>query len=104
MNKVADLLRGPINIAFALLNTYMLDPKVAQPGSARKKRKRKRKQSQGWQRGRTGLSIAGLSEIDHQSRMATRICACEHVMVCVWKKCKKIELSLITGFQCMNYD
>jgi hypothetical protein len=41
MNKVADLLRGPINIAFALLNTYMLDPKVAQPGSARKKRKKK---------------------------------------------------------------
>lgn len=40
MNKVGldisallsfDLLRGPLNLAFALLNTYMLDLKVAQP-------------------------------------------------------------------------
>ena len=26
-----DLLRGPLNLAFALWNTYMLDLKVAQP-------------------------------------------------------------------------
>lgn len=73
-----DLLRGPLNLAFALLNTYMLDLKVAQPSLEVLEREKESPHRD------DGTVIPGLSETDTETAM--HVYAYECIIVLKYNK------------------